>query len=415
MPDSMRRVTRKSISEEFELRDGNPIPQVTLGAARLRVIYAGACYTEEEVINSGERRPKMPGVQDTSLFPGYEVSGIVDAICPSVQRRDIKPGDRAILFLSEEEEEKTYGYSEFILVKDANNLIRLPDSIPLDIGAILPCGALMAYCAVQRVKPYIEERILANEKAIINILIVGAGGLGLWTLRLAEYYIGSSQATVHLTVADTNIEQLDVAKEHGCYDVIHWDDALHEEYIIMRIKNVCKGGVDAVIDFVSSARTVNRSIKVLKEGGVMVVGGNSKFEVPICLNSLARKHQSILGSHRGTRDQLQELVDLVAHGQIKPPVYSVYPVEDANRVFKQLSLCKISGRAVFRVTPADYESSVFFPDASMQSLRSASISEEDEEELRSATTAAEHDAPDSPAPKDSTTSPTSEEPVRFHL
>lgn len=40
---------------------------------------------------------------------------------------------------------------------------------------------------------------------------------------------------------------------------------VHEEYIAMRIKNVCKGGVDVVIDFVSSSRTVGRAINVLKE------------------------------------------------------------------------------------------------------------------------------------------------------
>ena len=43
---------------------------------------------------------------------------------------------------------------------------------------------------------------------------------------------------------------------------------VHEEYIEMRIKNVCKGGVDAVIDFVSSARTVGRATKVLKEAWI---------------------------------------------------------------------------------------------------------------------------------------------------
>ena len=40
---------------------------------------------------------------------------------------------------------------------------------------------------------------------IVNVLIVGAGGLGLWTLRLAEYYIGSNSSRVRLTVADTNV------------------------------------------------------------------------------------------------------------------------------------------------------------------------------------------------------------------
>jgi len=46
---------------------------------------------------------------------------------------------------------------------------------------------------------------------------------------------------------------------------------VHEEYIEMRIKNVCKGGVDAVIDFVSSARTVSRATKVLKEVCILYV------------------------------------------------------------------------------------------------------------------------------------------------
>lgn len=384
LPDGcMRRVSRQSISEEFELRDGNPIPQVVTGSARIRVCYAGVCYTDSQVANSGERRPKMPGVQDTSLFPGYEVSGIIDALCPTISSTDLKPNDRVILFLSESEDDNELGYSEFMLVKEAvQNLVRLPDTVPLEIGAMLPCGALMAYCAVQKVKPIIEERLQMDHDAIANILIVGAGGLGLWTLKLAEYYIGfsatsnqqpNSEPNVRVTVADTNIEQLMVAKEQGCYDIIHWEDSLHEEYIQMRIRNVCKGGVDAVIDFVSSSRTVNRSIRVLKEEGVMVVGGNAMYDVPIDLYSLARKRQSIFGVHRGSRQQLLELVQLLAENKVKPPVYSVHPVEDANQVFSRLNHCKIPGRAVFRVSPSDGESTVF------QDRSSSSNSEEETE------------------------------------
>jgi len=36
--------------------------------------------------------------------------------------------------------------------------------------------------------------------------------------------------------------------------------------------------------------------------------------------------------------------------QIIPPVFSVFPVEEADRVFEQLSQCMINGRAVFRVS-----------------------------------------------------------------
>lgn len=46
--------------------------------------------------------------------------------------------------------------------------------------------------------------------------------------------------------------------------------------------------------------------------GVIVVGGNSKYDVSFCLHSLALKQQCILGVSKGTRDQLEELVQLVA-------------------------------------------------------------------------------------------------------
>jgi len=52
------------------------------------------------------------------------------------------------------------------------------------------------------------------------------------------------------------------------------------------------------------------------QGGVMVVGGNAKYDVPLNLYSLAMRNQSVLGVHRGSRKQLHDLVALVADGQV---------------------------------------------------------------------------------------------------
>jgi len=49
----------------------------------------------------------------------------------------------------------------------------------------------------------------------------------------------------------------------------------------MRIKNVCKGGVDAVIDFVSSSRTVSRATKVLKEAWILYLFTNTQVSLLI--------------------------------------------------------------------------------------------------------------------------------------
>ena len=53
----------------------------------------------------------------------------------------------------------------------------------------------------------------------------------------------------------------------------------------------------------------------IKEGA-LVVGGHAKYEVPVCLRSLARKQQMIIGVSNGTRCQLENIVSLVATGQV---------------------------------------------------------------------------------------------------
>ena len=59
--------------------------------------------------------------------------------------------------------------------------------------------------------------------------------------------------------------------------------------------------------------------------------------------------------------------------QIVPPLYTVYPVEDANKVFHKLSHSQLNGRAVFRVCSG--EDSVFFS-PSMEQLLSETASTE---------------------------------------
>jgi len=38
----------------------------------VQVCFAGACYTNGQVVNSGQKRPHIMGIMDTSLFPGTQ-------------------------------------------------------------------------------------------------------------------------------------------------------------------------------------------------------------------------------------------------------------------------------------------------------------------------------------------------------
>jgi D-arabinose 1-dehydrogenase-like Zn-dependent alcohol dehydrogenase len=351
--ERMKCFRRISIEEDFET-EAKAIPEIPQGGIRIKVCYAGATYSEKQVQNSSHpHRPRLSGVYDTSLFPGYEVSGLVDEICSSLKNSGFNEGDRVIVYPFLEDVPEV-GYDEYIVVKNPDSLIKVPNSVDLRIAALLPCGALRAYAAILKAKPYVLDR-LEHTNELTNILIVGSGGLALWTLRMAKNFIAENASKVRIIVAGHDVEKLDAAREIGCYDVVHWDEEVHEQYICSRTLNACEGGVHVAIDFVSSGRSTKRCLKVLNNEGLLVVGGNSKYEVTFNLNTLAQRNQSVLGVSKGSRQQLMELVEFCAQGKLQPPKFTVYPVEEANDVFRQLSECKISGRAILEVCPEDDE------------------------------------------------------------
>jgi len=310
------------------------MPHCPKGGLLVRVCYAGVCCSEG-YIRKSHFSPKLPGV---------EVSGVVHDLCNSMPNGNFSLGDHVIFF--PEEDMVHESYQEFIAIDDTENVIQVPNTIPLEVASMLPGSALSAYNAVLKAIPHVQK--LQQVKSCVNILIVGAGSLGLWTLRLAQYLVGENNSNIKLFVADNSIDKLITAQDHDCHDIIHWCEEDHEQYIIERTLDACRGGVDVVVDFISSPRTMMRSMKVLNREGLILVGGNAMTEVPINLNALAAKQQSIVGIPRGTCAQLQELVDLVADKKVQTPSFTVHSLEDAKDVFEDLAENRLTGRAVLK-------------------------------------------------------------------
>lgn len=215
-----------------------PVPDTPETGARVKVVYAGACYRRNrspsississvssdlnELISacSASQQPAASpvhhGVRDGAIFPGFEVAGVIEELGTAISSETTNQysvGQRVVLYPFED---VPNGYAEYIVIPDLKYLIPVPDDLPLSVAAMLPTGALLAMNAVIAAQNIISQLIKSNDDPdkIYRILIVGTGGLALWAVRLAEHHFKQLKySNVRITVASLRDEGYLLAKE----------------------------------------------------------------------------------------------------------------------------------------------------------------------------------------------------------
>lgn len=355
-----------------------PVPDVPMYGARIRVVYAGACYRanrtrsasvcstssissigsitgEMENFSMHPSTPAHIGIRDGALFPGYEVAGVVDAVGKAAERADdIKEGTRIVLYPYEG---VPHGYADYIVVPDFKCLVKVPDELPLSVAAMLPTGALLAmntvYTAGDCLKRVLEG---PNHKDKATVLIVGTGGLALWALRIATHYFrqGKYHDRISITVATLKNEGFVLAREREVVNVVQWTEDLYEKQLIERTTDACGGPVDVVLNFGTTSRSLHRSLQCLATGGVALVTEDiGERLLPKFSKKAEQMNVSVVVVPNGSIEQLKELVSLVARGEIEPPPHSVFPAEEAQEVVRKLCNSEINGRAILKFQNID--------------------------------------------------------------
>jgi propanol-preferring alcohol dehydrogenase len=203
--------------------------------------------------------------------------------------------------------------------------------IDLEGTASLSCSGLTAYTAV-------KKAILNSPE---NILIVGAGGLGLMGVQIAK-----ALSNANIICADLDDEKLKIAQEMGAHHIINTKNSESSKNI-MTICN--EKGVDSIIDFVNAPPTVKLDLSIIRKRGNIVLVGLFGGAVDLPLVSIPLKAITIQGAYTGNYNDLVELVDLAKKGIIKPLVSKRYVLDEANNALEDLKNRKVIGRAI--ITP----------------------------------------------------------------
>jgi alcohol dehydrogenase, propanol-preferring len=124
-------------------------------------------------------------------------------------------------------------------------------------------------------------------------------------------------------------------------------DFLTEPQLTSRVRDITGFGAVAVIVTASSRRSYEQAAKMLGHGGTLVCVSlpTEAFNIPLQPLDFLNKGCSVIGIGAGRLDQVQEALDFSAKHDIRP-VVTVFPLDQAEDVFKMIHKQKIIGRAV---------------------------------------------------------------------
>jgi uncharacterized zinc-type alcohol dehydrogenase-like protein len=185
----------------------------------------------------------------------------------------------------------TYGgYSKQIVV-DENYVVRIPDSLPLDVAAPLLCAGITLYA------PLKHWGVAPGKK----VAIVGLGGLGHMGVKIARA-LGAE-----VTVLSQSLRKKEDGLKLGAHDYRATNDP--ETF------RELAGKFDVIVSTVSAPLDLSAYLSLLRTEGALVNVGAPEESVSVNLFSLIVGRKTLAGSMIGGIAETQEMLDFCAeHG-----------------------------------------------------------------------------------------------------
>jgi NADPH:quinone reductase-like Zn-dependent oxidoreductase len=285
-----------------------PIPEPKVGELLVRVKAAAVNPVDVQV---REGRLKELLGHELPLIPGWDASGVIEAVGEGVSKFDV--GD-AVFARPVTARQGTY--AEYAVIHEGEAAFK-PQTLDHIRAAAVPLAALTAWQALFKAGKLSEGQ---------TVLIHGAaGGVGHFAVQFAK----RAGARVLATASAGNQE---FVSRLGADKVIDYEAARFEE---------AAGDVDIVLDTVGG-ETQERSFGVLKEQGrlISVVGEPSQ------VLAAANKVWAQLLVARPDGELLAEICKMLDRGEVAPTVEVVLPLAEARRAHELIESGHTRGKVV---------------------------------------------------------------------
>jgi NADPH:quinone reductase-like Zn-dependent oxidoreductase len=296
-----------------------PVPEPAAGEVLVRMHAAGMNPFDWKVIDGA-----LEGVVDHP-FPivmGSDGAGVVERVGPGVD--SFRPGDRV------------YGqfmkvalgrgsYAEQALVAADGKLALMPEALSFEIAAALPTASIAAYQAVA------ETRLDEGSTVLVN---GASGGVGQSAVQVAA---GAGARVIATTPADLAGHLRDL----GAAEVVDFTRGPTADQVLA----AHPGGIDAVLDLVSTAGQAEPLVALLRPGGV-AVSTNGALDVEAMA---ARELRGVNLSSNATPEDLVSLAEAVAEGRLRVTIDATVPLEDAPAAVARARTGQARGKTVILI------------------------------------------------------------------
>lgn len=314
---------------EVEIRDV-PMPTVGEGEALLRVLYVGICGADVASYTGNQPFTTYPRI------PGHEFSAEIIEIPEN--DKGLKKGDVVTCnpyFNCGKCYSCERGHVNCCTDNQTMGVQRdgaFCEYISMPVERIYPGMGLTAQ-ELALIEPFSISRH-AISRAVIhqtdNVLIVGAGPIGLFALLAAKQFAGK------IAVADVLNNRLDLAMSYGADGVVN----TATEDIAKFTEEFTDGrGFDVCIEACGRPETFLMCIDEAAYAANIILIGNGKRETTFLHSIILKKELNIFGSRNAMKQDFLDNIELAASGKVDvmKMVSGVYEMDKAAEAFDALA------------------------------------------------------------------------------